>query len=70
MEEEIKILWIEYWSKSDIRNSIFVMHVEKNVSDNIIGMLLNIKETMKVSINAHKDQLRWVFIYSYNHNLW
>jgi len=31
------------------------MHVENNVSDSIIGTLINIKGNIKDGINAHKD---------------
>jgi len=46
---------LPYWFKIDVRHCIDVMHVEKNVCDNIIGILLNIKVKIKDGINAHKD---------------
>ena len=46
---------LPYWSKLDVRHSIDVMHVEKNVCDSIIGTLLNIKGKTKDGINARKD---------------
>jgi len=70
MEEEIDIFFeIPYWSKLDVRHCIDVMHVEKNVCDCIIGTVLNIKGKTKDEINARKDWLKWVFGWSYNHNL-
>jgi len=45
------------------------MHVEKNVCDSIIGTLLNIKGKTKDGVNAVKIWLKWVFGWSYNHNL-
>jgi len=46
---------LPYWSKLDVRHCIDVMHMEKNVCDNIIGTLLNIKGKTKDVINACKD---------------
>ena len=33
---------LPYWCKLDVRHSLDVMHVEKNVCDSLIGTLLNI----------------------------
>jgi len=46
---------LPYWSKLDVRYCIYVMHVEKNVCNNIVGTLLNIKGKTKDGINARKD---------------
>jgi hypothetical protein len=36
------IFWeLPYWKDFDIRHSIDVMHVEKNVSESLLGTLLN-----------------------------
>ncbi|XP_073137452.1 uncharacterized protein [Henckelia pumila] len=38
-----------------LRHNLDVMHVEKNVCENIIGTLLNVKKKSKDGINARKD---------------
>ena len=46
---------LEYWPKLKLMHNIDVMHVEKNVCDNIVGTLLNIdgktKDTNKVRLD-------------------
>jgi hypothetical protein len=38
------VFWeLEYWIDLDVRHYIDLMHVEKNVCDNILGTLQNIK---------------------------
>ena len=37
----------EYWTKLKLIHNIDVMHVEKNVCDNIVGTLLNIEAKEK-----------------------
>ena len=50
------IFWdLPYWSDLDVRHSIDIMHVEKNVCDNIIGTLLNIKGKTKDGIKSRTD---------------
>ena len=39
--------YLSYWCKLDVRHCLDVMHVEKNVSDSLIGTLLNIKGKTK-----------------------
>ena len=46
---------LEYWSKLKLRHNIDVMHVEKNVCDNIVGTLLNIEGKTKDADKAHLD---------------
>ncbi|XP_021804336.1 uncharacterized protein LOC110748694, partial [Prunus avium] len=46
---------LKYWSKLKLRHNIDVMHVEKNICDNIIGTLLNIKGKTKDTDNARRD---------------
>ena len=37
-------LWdLEYWKDLDLRHNLDVMHIEKNICDNIISTLLNIE---------------------------
>ena len=46
---------LEYWPKLKLRHNIDVMHVEKNVCDNIMGTLLNIEGKTKDTNKAHLD---------------
>ena len=46
---------LEYWPKLKLRHNIDVMHVEKNVCDNIVGTLLNIEGKTKDSNKARLD---------------
>ena len=41
--------------RPEVRYCIVVMHVEKNVWDNLIGTLLNINGKTKDGLNAHLD---------------
>jgi len=47
--------YLPYLCKLDARHYIDVMHLEKNVCDNLIGTLLNIKGNTKDGVNAHLD---------------
>ena len=53
------IFWeqLEYWPYLEVRHSIDVMHVEKNVCDSILGTLLNMKDTTKDSANARLEAI-------------
>ena len=46
---------ITYWSKLLIRHKLDVMHIEKNVCDNLVGTLLNIEGKTKDTTNARLD---------------
>ena len=46
---------LPYWSDLDVRHCIDVMHVEKNVCDSVIGMLLNIQGKRKDDLNTRQD---------------
>ena len=46
---------LSYWSDLDVRHCIDVMHVEKNMCDNIIGTLLNIQGKTKDGLNTCQD---------------
>jgi hypothetical protein len=53
------ILWdLPYWEHLDVRHSIDVMHVEKNVCESIIGTLLNMKDKTKDSANARLEAMK------------
>src|SRR5438046_8427203 len=47
--------YLPYWKDLDIRHAIDVMHVEKNVCDSILGILLDIKGKTKEGLKSRKD---------------
>ncbi|XP_057537999.1 uncharacterized protein LOC130815526 [Amaranthus tricolor] len=59
---------LPYWKNCDLRHSLDVMHIEKNMFDNVIGTLLDIPGKSKDHKSAHRDlkylreekDLRWV----------
>uniref|UniRef100_J3MW25 DUF8039 domain-containing protein n=1 Tax=Oryza brachyantha TaxID=4533 RepID=J3MW25_ORYBR len=46
---------LEYWKLLEVRHCIDLMHIEKNVTDSVIRLLLNIKGKTKDGFNARKD---------------
>ncbi|XP_075473902.1 uncharacterized protein LOC142504951 [Primulina tabacum] len=46
---------LPYWRGLLLRHNLDVMHVEKNVCENIIGTMLNLKKKSKHGVNARKD---------------
>ena len=44
-----------YWELNKLRHNLDVMHIEKNVFDNLIGTLLNIDSKTKDGLNARLD---------------
>ncbi|KAA0032142.1 uncharacterized protein E5676_scaffold186G00260 [Cucumis melo var. makuwa] len=46
---------LPYWSTLLLRHKLDVMHIEKNVCDNLVGMLLSIKRKTKDTMNARLD---------------
>ncbi|WMV45750.1 hypothetical protein MTR67_039135 [Solanum verrucosum] len=46
---------LPYWKNNLIRHNLDVMHIEKNVCDNIIGTLLDIEGKTKDNLNARHD---------------
>ncbi|KAL0379207.1 UNVERIFIED_CONTAM: hypothetical protein Sradi_3226200 [Sesamum radiatum] len=50
------IFWdLPYWTTNMIRHNLDVMHIEKNVFDNIFNTVMNIKGKTKDNLNARKD---------------
>ncbi|KAL0405686.1 UNVERIFIED_CONTAM: hypothetical protein Slati_3882500 [Sesamum latifolium] len=50
------IFWdLPYWATHLIRHNIDVMHIEKNVLDNIFNTMMDIKKKTKDNLNARKD---------------
>ncbi|XP_031108723.1 uncharacterized protein LOC116013215 [Ipomoea triloba] len=46
---------LPYWNTLDVRHSIDVMHVDRNVCDSLVGTLLDIKGKTKDGLNARLD---------------
>ncbi|KAL3839108.1 hypothetical protein ACJIZ3_023699 [Penstemon smallii] len=46
---------LPYWHKLKIRHNLDVMHVEKNICDNVLGTLLNIEGKTKDTEKARED---------------
>ena len=44
-----------YWKDNLLRHNLSVMHIEKNVMDNILSTLLDIKGKTKDNLIAYKD---------------
>ncbi|GKD06543.1 transposon protein, CACTA, En/Spm sub-class [Tanacetum coccineum] len=61
--DDMKTLWgsgvedLEYWEHLDVQHCLDVMHIEKNVAESLIGLLLNILEKIKDGVNARKDMV-------------
>ncbi|KAD6796350.1 hypothetical protein E3N88_07246 [Mikania micrantha] len=52
------IFWdLPYWKHLDVRHCLDVMHIEKNVCDSLLGLLLNIPGKTKDGINVRKDMI-------------
>ncbi|XP_022031474.1 uncharacterized protein LOC110932449 [Helianthus annuus] len=50
------IFWdLPYWKSLEVRHCLDVMHIEKNVCDSLLGLLLNIPGKTKDGINARRD---------------
>ncbi|PKU75846.1 uncharacterized protein LOC110096851 [Dendrobium catenatum] len=46
---------LPYWRSLTLRHNLDVIHIEKNICDNILGTLLNIEGKTKVTEKAHLD---------------
>ncbi|XP_056685802.1 uncharacterized protein [Spinacia oleracea] len=65
-EEEANVIWkkksllfeLEYWEHNPLRHNLDVMHIEKNVCDNVIGTLLDMDKSRddKQARQALKDK--------------
>src|SRR5438105_15653924 len=52
------VFWgLPYWKELDVRHCIDVMHIEKNVCDSVLGILLNMKDKTKDGVNARLDMV-------------
>ncbi|XP_061999523.1 uncharacterized protein LOC133716896 [Rosa rugosa] len=48
---------LPYWEHLLLRHNLDVMHIEKNVTDSVVGTLLGIEGKNKDSVNARKDMV-------------
>ena len=49
-------MWdLDYWDKLKLRHNIDVMHIEKNICENLIGTILNMEGKTKDTLNARLD---------------
>nr|XP_017233155.1 PREDICTED: uncharacterized protein LOC108207204 [Daucus carota subsp. sativus] len=48
---------LEYWKFHHVRHCLDVMHIEKNVCDNLIGTLLNLPFKSKDSVESRRDMI-------------
>ncbi|XP_019155767.1 PREDICTED: uncharacterized protein LOC109152520 [Ipomoea nil] len=55
MEEEKYIFQLPYWEFNLLRHNLDVMHIEKNVFDNVLFTLLNDSARSKDNLNARMD---------------
>ncbi|XP_042939624.1 uncharacterized protein LOC122274674 [Carya illinoinensis] len=46
---------LPYWSTLSLRHNLDVMHIEKNICDNVLGTLMNIEGKNKDTANACRD---------------
>jgi hypothetical protein len=52
---KIKLWDLPYWSSLKLRHNLDVMHIEKNICDNLLGTLLDISGKTKDTIKARLD---------------
>jgi hypothetical protein len=49
-------LWdLPYWAGLKLRHNLDVMHIEKNICDNLLGTFLNIEGKSKDTVNSRLD---------------
>jgi hypothetical protein len=54
------VLWdLPYWADLKLRNNLDVMHIEKNICGNLLGIFFNIEGNTKDTINSrlHLDDM-------------
>lgn len=57
---KVSIFWeLPCWSKLLIRHNLDVMHIEKNVFDNIFHTIMNVKDKTKDDLSARRDLKRY-----------
>jgi hypothetical protein len=48
-------LRLPYWKDNLVHHNLDIMHIKKNVMDNILHTILNINEKTKDNLKAHQD---------------
>nr|GFC15297.1 hypothetical protein [Tanacetum cinerariifolium] len=55
-QKKKSIFWVlPYWENLQVRHCLDVMHIEKNVCESLIGLLLNIAGKTKDGVNVQND---------------
>src|SRR5437868_1793744 len=54
-KQSVFYMYLPYWEDLDVRHTIDVIHVEKNVCDSILAILLDLPDTKKDGIKSCKD---------------
>jgi hypothetical protein len=52
---KVSLYDLPYWSKLKFVHNLDVMHIEKNICDNILGTLLELEGKNKDTVNARFD---------------
>ncbi|XP_078156588.1 uncharacterized protein LOC144552481 [Carex rostrata] len=53
------IFWdLPYWEELQVRHCLDLMHIEKNVCESLVGLLLGIPKKTKDGLNARKDMVK------------
>lgn len=52
---KVSFFRLPYWKDNLLRHNLDVMHIEKNVMDNILGTILDIKGKTKDNLAARLD---------------
>jgi hypothetical protein len=60
MEEENILFTLPYWKYNLLRHNLDAMYIEKNVTNNILGTLLDMKEKTKDNHAAREDLCKMV----------
>ena len=55
MEEKKYFFELPYWEHHLLRHNLDVMHIEKNVCENIIGAILNVDGKSKDNLQSQLD---------------
>jgi len=55
MEEAKYFFGPKYWQFDRLHHNLDVMHIEKNICDNLLGTLLNLEGKSKYNLKAHQD---------------
>ena len=62
MDNEKHFFELPYWKTLKLRHNLDVMHIEKNICDNLLGMLLRIdgknKDTYKARIDLEDMKIK------------